>query len=187
MSGLIDIQIIGDSRDVHSRLEGMDRAFDPQRIAVWLVAGVDPILRRRTETRFASEGDEISGKWLSLRPFTVSERERHGFPGEHPINVRTGEMKRHLLDSPPRAAVHTLGASMWSPGEPGAGDTANKVRIAQQGGTTPEGRPVPPRPVLGIGLEDLEATLISLAVHIAANQPGMNAGSAGRIPVGFSR
>lgn len=183
-SGLIDVQILGDSRDVELRLMGMNRAFDSERIAAWLVAGVDPLLRRRTEERFASEGDDISGKWQSLAPATAVIREGKGFPGEHPINVRTGEMKRHLLDSPPRVAVHGIGATLWSPGDEGAGDVANKVKTAQLGGVTPEGRPVPARPVLGVGPQDLEAVLISLAIHIASNQSGVGAG-ANRIPVGF--
>lgn len=183
-SGLIDIQIIGDARDAEMRLAGMHRAFDSERLAAWLVAGVDPLLRERTEERFASEGDEISGKWESLKPYTVRERESKGFPGEHPINVRTGALKRHLLDTPPRFAIHSLGATLWSPGDDGNAKTANKVRIAQQGGTTPEGHVVLARPVLGIGVRDLEAVLVALAIHIAANQSGVG-GNARRIPVGF--
>lgn len=171
-SGLIDIQILGDSRDVAARLEGMERAFSNERIAAWMVAGLDPLLRRRTAERFESEGDDISGKWESLRPNTVARRKADHFPGEHPINVRTGAMKRHLLDDMPRIAIHTLGATMWSPGSDGGSETASKVKTAQAGGTTPEGRPVPARPVLGVGPVDLEAALISLSIHIASNQPG---------------
>lgn len=182
-SGLIDIQIIGDSRDVARRLMGMDRAFQADRMAAWLVTGVDPLLRQNTDRNFGSESFD-GEPWQSLKPYTVSERERHGFPGEHPINVRTGQMKRHLLDDPPRIAVQTLGATLWSPGDEGSGTTAKKVKIAQMGGTTPEGHHVPARPVLGVGPEDLEAVLISLAIHIASHQSGVG-GNARHIPVGF--
>lgn len=176
--GLLDVEILGDSRDIETRLAGMQRAFANDQMALWLVAGVDPILRHRTAERFADEGDDISGKWQSLKPYTVDERKRTGFPGEHPINVRTGSLKKHLLESPPRVATHTLGATMWSPGGDGGGDTANKVKIAQQGGKTPEGWPVPARPVLGVGPMDLEVVLLSLAVHIARHQPGASGGTA---------
>ncbi len=174
-SGMIDVQILGDSRDVQTRLDGMAHAFSNEAIGAWLVAGVDPILRRRTEERFKSEGDDISGKWQSLTPYTVSDRESHGCSGEHPINVRTGEMKRHLLDDKPRIALHSLGATMWSPGPPSGGDVAKKVKVAQQGDPASN---TPARPVLGVGVEDLEAVLLSLGVHIAVNQPGASGGTA---------
>lgn len=179
-AGLIDVQILGSSRDVEMRLLGMQTAFSSEGMAAWLVAGVDPLLRRRTAERFESEGDDISGKWASLRPFTVEERKRHSFPGEHPINVRTGAMKRHLLDDMPRIAVHTLGATMWSPGSDGGSEVAQKVKTAQLG--DPATNTVA-RPVLGVGPMDLEAVLISLSLHIASHQPGMGGGGAGGIPI----
>lgn len=171
-SGLIDIEITGDTRDVEMRLIGMEKAFEDFELADWLTAKVDPILRARTAARFESEGDAISGKWQSLAPWTVKERERTNFPGEHPINVRTGEMRRHLLGTFPRTSFHSLGVTMWSPGTDGGSTTAKKVKIAQQGGETPEGHPVPARPVLGVGPEDLELVLVTLGHHIASFQPG---------------
>lgn len=168
-TGLVDVQIIGDSRDVQMRLDALGDAFESQAIAAWLMVGLDPLLRRRTAERFDSEGDDISGKWQSLQPFTVSDRQAHGFPGEHPINVRTGSMKKHLLDDPPRVAIHTLGATMWSPGGDGGPKTAKKVKTAQEGDPATN---TPARPVLGVGVVDLEAALISLAGHISSRQPG---------------
>lgn len=183
-SGLIDIQITGDSRDVEMRLMGMQRAFESERVAAWLVAAVDPYLRAKIDYSFGKETDPEGEPWLPLSPATVAIRQGKHFSGQHPINVRTGQMKRHLLDTPPRIAITTLGATMWSPGDTGSPETAKKVKTAQLGGQTPEGRNVPARPVLGVGPEDLETILIYLAIHIASYQPGVGAG-ASMIPIGF--
>lgn len=168
-AGLIDIQIVTDARDAELRLSAMGRSFSDTQIMAWLMAGVDPILRARTEARFEAEGDDVSGKWASLKPYTVDQRRSQGFPGEHPINVRTGAMKKHLLDDPPRVVPHTLGVTMWSPGSDGGPKTAQKVKTAQMGD---EKSHTVARPVLGAAVEDLEAVLLSLAGHIALGQPG---------------
>lgn len=166
---LVDIQILGDSRDISRRLAGLDLAFASENIAAWLVAGVDPLLRQKTEQVFASEGEALGQKWQDLTPFTVQDRKNHGFPGEHPINVRTGQMKKHLIDAPPRIAIHSLGATMWSPGNNPSGKLGKKIQTAQQGDPSVH---TPARPVLGVDTTDLEIVLLALSVHIASKQPG---------------
>lgn len=174
MTGLVDIEIIGDSRDAERRLMALQHSFSDTEMMKWLAAGVDPIIRGRIEALFDNEGSIGGGTkpWAPLAAGTVEIRKSKGFPGEHPINQRTGSMKRHLLDDPPRVVPHSVGVTMWSPGSEGSGDVPNKVRVAQQGGTTPEGSRVPARPVLGVDIVDLEIILLSLAGHIAAGQPG---------------
>lgn len=53
---------------------------------------------------FAFEGvPTIVGEgnnWKELSWFTIQEREHAGFPGRHPINERTGDMKDALTHSP---------------------------------------------------------------------------------------
>jgi hypothetical protein len=49
-------------------------------------------LLQRFRTRFTSEGGRT--KWIALKHSTVLGRIREGFGGEHPILVRTGELKR---------------------------------------------------------------------------------------------
>jgi hypothetical protein len=158
----VDVEILGDTRQVDNILRSLYGAFEDQTLA-WdfLQDYVDPVLRKRTEERFQGEGDDVSGPWLPLAPATVLRR-----GSAHPINVRTGQMKRYLLDEPPDIVTHSLGATMWSPGRTGSRELQSKVGTAQQGGTTPEGRPVPPRPVLGVNENDAELILIEAAKYI---------------------
>lgn len=164
---VVDIEIFGDSRAVDNMLRSLYNAFGDEMIATeFLEAAVDPLLRKSIEERFASEGDAASGPWAPLAEATVARREAAGFPGAHPINVRTGAMKRHLVDDPPKIVPHSLGATMWSPGSPGDAQMQSKVRTAQMGGVTPEGSSVPARPVLLVGPNDLEAIMVALAGYL---------------------
>lgn len=160
---LVDIEILGDSRQVDNMLTSIANAFDDQMIAYdFLRDHVDPMLRRRTADRFASEGDEMSGPWAPLADATVRIR-----GSAHPINVRTGAMRGHLVNTPPRIVTHSLGATMWSPGPSGSVEMDKKVKTAQIGGQTPEGRNVPPRPVLGVDERDAELVLVEMAQYLA--------------------
>lgn len=172
--GYIDVQIVGDSRTVENALRGMEEAFDDRNMAFVFLGGmVDPYLRERIERRFAGEGDDVVGQWAPLAQSTIQMRQDQGFGGAHPINERTGVMKRHLLDAPPDTVPHSLGATMWSPGRAVSASTGRKIRTAQSGGTTPEGRFVPPRPVLGVGVQDLETVLVLLGQYMGRFQaPG---------------
>lgn len=169
--GLMEITIRGDSRQVDNILRGMENAFQDVNIANdFLKDWVDPILRRRTESRFGTEGDDIVGAWQELAPATVQIRQDAGFPGSHPINERTGAMKRFLLDAPPDVVAHSIGATMWSPGRGVPAGVAKKIKTAQAGGSTPDGRNVPARPVLGVGPVDLEAIMVAMAKYIEKYQ-----------------
>ena len=46
---------------------------------------------------FQNEGSG-SGTWAALRPRTVKDRLRRGFPGEHPILVRTGLYRSRWIE-----------------------------------------------------------------------------------------
>jgi hypothetical protein len=171
---VVDIEIFGDSRAVDNMLRSIYNAFSDELIATeFLAETVDPLLRSSIEERFAAEGDAASGPWAPLADATVAIRESQGFPGAHPINVRTGAMKRHLVDDPPRVSVHSLGATMWSPGTPGSPDMQKKMTTAQTGGPR-----TPARPVLLVGPDDLETMMVALAgylgKHVAAGGATVN-------------
>jgi hypothetical protein len=160
----VDIEIMGDTRQVDNMLRSLYTAFEDDNLGYdFLQDYVDPILRQTTEQRFASEGDAVSGPWAPLAPATVNMRGGRA----HPINVRTGAMKQYLVDSDPDISVHSLGATMWSPGKTGSKKLQDKVRIAQEGGTTPTGRPVPARPVLGAGEQDLARIMVAMSMYLA--------------------
>lgn len=118
-----------------------------------------PWLQRRISRRFASEGDEVTGKWAELMHTTGMIRSSQGYPAWHPINQRSGRLRRWLTSSfritPGYGVVVTL---------PGNGSPLDmeKLTIAQKGGYSRKrvgsragpNRPAPARPVLGLGKAD---------------------------------
>jgi len=135
-----------------------DRMFDfltAKMSNVGLVAfmrdDVRPYLNERARARFAGEGDGVTGSWMPLRPATVGMREKAGFPGEHPINVRTGKMRRFVTESQGTVFAGTYGAVAFSTPRKTSGVMADKLRTAQEGDA--KTRTVA-RPVIGLGPED---------------------------------
>jgi hypothetical protein len=172
--GVADVEISGDSRAVDLMMAGLTRAFGPAAITYNLLQDrVYPILEERATERFQEEGDEVVGKWSPLKPYTQEQRAKGGFGPAGPINVRTGALKAHVLERPPDVVPNTLGGTLWFPKRGGAGKSLKKVQTAQMG--DPKTRTVP-RPVLGVGLQDMELILIAVGVHIAQNQHGVAGG-----------
>lgn len=156
-------------------VEGLITAFGEAAITYnFLQDRVYPILEERAERRFASEGDEMTGKWSPLTPFTQEMRAQGGFGPAGPINVRTGAMKRHILQREPEAIPMPTGGTLYFPKRGGAGKTLQKMRTAQQG---EKKSGTPPRPVVGVSVRDMELILVALAAHIAQNQNGAAMGS----------
>jgi hypothetical protein len=120
-------------------------------------------VRHRIEARFAMEGDDATGKWEQLAWMTQRIRAFQGFSPRHPINVRTGAMRRHLLTSFRINAMGGSGATLVVPGNDGNATMNAKVAMAQQGGWTRQSnrfggpnRHVPARPVLGVSERDAD-------------------------------
>lgn len=57
-------------------------------------------LARAERRQFKSEGNYGSAGWAPLAPRTVRERQRLGYGGEHPILVRTGDLRDSLTVRP---------------------------------------------------------------------------------------
>ena len=164
--GKMDVDVTGDQRTVELMMQGMDRAFDPVNITYNLLSDrVYPILEERAKARFANEGgEEVGGAWAALRPYTVEKR-----GSAHPINVRTGQMRDHILQREPDAMPNSLGGSLWFPKRGGSAKALAKVKTAQMGDE--KSRTVA-RPVLGVSAKDMELILVATALHIAQFQPG---------------
>jgi hypothetical protein len=128
-----------------------------------LALEVTPYLQNRARARFEMEGDDVSGPWAPLTDATVAIRESAGFPGDHPINVRTGEMERFITGSRPTFAANP-DAMMIFPGQDPVGKTYYKVQVAQKGTDVP---PTPARPVIGIDEADLAYVLATIADEIS--------------------
>lgn len=162
--GGAQVDVVADTRTADIIMEGFLKAFDSQTVTSELLVGrVYPLLQGRARARFASEGDDVSGAWAELRPYTQKERAKGGFGPRGPINVRTGQLRSHVIDRPPDADPNTLGGTLWFPKRGGVGKAIEKVRVAQSGSKKPR---TPPRPVLGVNEQDMELIMLQAAYHI---------------------
>ena len=152
MPAYIDFQLVGDASEVYKMLDHLDTCFSSAGLEVFMAQRIAPFFRQRAELRFVGEGDDTTGPWAPLAASTVAIRQGMGFPGEHPINIRTGDLYDYITKGR-GTIVHE-----------GAGDTAlhfpqaeapsaklSKKLIGAQMGTTK----APARPVLAVGETDL--------------------------------
>lgn len=164
-SSSASIQITVDESDVERLLRNVGDALDTVGIYAFLHSSVGPWLRERAENRFANEGDDVVGNWEPLSPATNLMRADQGFPPEHPINHRTGELERYITRSGWDIMTSpTLSVLKFPGGPPPGGELANKVRTAQAGSFNPA---TVPRPVLGLNEADLAFTLAAMATFIS--------------------
>lgn len=163
----IAISISGDDSGVQAMLEAVDTALNPVAIVSFLGGVVQPWIRKRASERFTQEGDDVSGAWAPLEVTTQQIRESLGFPGAHPINRRTGELEAFMTENQGILSSSGIEASLTYPGGEPTGELRNKVKVAQSGGQQPGYRPTPPRPVIGLGEQDLAFVLLALTEHVA--------------------
>lgn len=168
MSGQLSIK--ADTSDVERMLKNLVEVTSPIGMTVWMETVMEPWLQARVRSRFGTEGDDVSGQWLPLRPYTQMVRSQSGYGAEHPINIRTGELLRYLDSSDAGIVAIPSGTQMTYPGVSAGGSLAEKLSTAQVG--SPDGR-TPARPVLGLSLYDLQQALITLSafVQAGANKP----------------
>lgn len=161
--GMVQFDVEVDDTDVTQMLTRFDHVLSPINLSEFLRRYADPWFTGRALSRFRNEGDDVVGKWAPLKPYTVDARESAGFPGQHPINHRTGEMERYIASG---ARTFTVGAQQASMRLPGKGNANfnKKLEVAQHG--TPYPATVA-RPVLGMNERDLSVMLQSLSLWIA--------------------
>jgi len=150
------------------RLEGL---LSPVGMAFFMNTEVGPYLRARAASRFAREGDDVSGQWEPLKPVTQLIREENpDWPvgPTHPINKRTGELEHYITHSTPETWPTTVGATTQYPGRPPSGELAEKVETAQRGRVSPS---TVPRPVLGVNETDI--LFVMTRLHFWISGPGV--------------
>lgn len=59
---------------------------------------ISAAVRQGWAENFAGERSGDGRSWAALKPFTVRERILRGYPGAHPILVRTGHLRASLLN-----------------------------------------------------------------------------------------
>lgn len=124
---------------------------------------VDPYLRRRIANRFLAEGDDVSGHWHPLTRATELIRARQGFPPQHPINVRTRQMKDFLISTPSQVRSSGPEVILTHPPPIASGEINRKIATAQGGKANP---PTPARPVIGVNENDLLYITSSLTAYL---------------------
>lgn len=167
--GMVNVVMEVRPQQVMDMLSKLNTSLDPVNIAVWMAATVQPWMEGRAKNRFASEGDDVSGKWLPLKPATQNFRRnmQPPVPPEHPINVRTHELINFITGSPEQIVPHAAGATLTFPGRRPFGELKKKVETAQVGRDYPA---TDPRPVIGVNEKDLLAVLTDLSIYISVGQ-----------------
>lgn len=174
-TAFIDFDIVGNERGVQAMLERLDSALSPVGLAAFLNLGVGPWVKQRAADRFASEGDDVSGKWAPLQESTIEIREHAGFEGAHPINKRTGELEAYITEGQIGITAGPGFASMRYPDNPPATKSLKqKVETAQRGRSNPN---TVARPILGLNERDLAQVVTMLAFHVQGTGVTRGAGS----------
>lgn len=159
------VALVGDSVGVSRMIAYLQIKLSNQGMMGWLAGAVNPFIRQRAQQRFDSEGDDASGRWTPLEESTHRWREFMGVPPDHPINVRTGEMESYITQSMAAIMPEAGGVILRYPGKPPSSRLGEKVKTAQMGKPKPS---TPARPVLALGMKDMNFTLGSLALYIQA-------------------
>ena len=163
-SGGASIAVTVDHRQVDRMLLNLNDALSVVGMYHFLDKSVGPWLQGRAQDRFAGEGDDVVGKWAPLEPATNTLRRAAGFPEEHPINRRTGELERYIVGGGWDVTASTTLSVLTYPGGPEpSGTLGDKMRTAQQGAATP---PTVPRPVVGVNEADLAFVLGAMATYV---------------------
>lgn len=136
----------GDTRGLDRLFVGLDVTLD----GVLAVMGEPAVLRTiREQFRLNFEGEKGRRPWPALAPRTVAERRRLGYGGAHPILVRTGALRQHVLRTPAQTRRVGSGAELRIAPSPSVNGVP-KYRVLARGGRTPSGGRIPPRPMVVI-------------------------------------
>lgn len=156
-------------------LGAVEAALTAQSLETWLVGDVHTYLSEEIGLRFAYEGDKKSGNWPALADATNRIRESQGFPGQTPINIRTGQL-RDWVTTHYDVMPEGEGATLLIPGDPPTTTLATKLETAQLGrpdNVIPGYAPTPPRPILALDETDAAVILESLNRHLIGSLAGM--------------
>lgn len=161
---MIETTVFTDASSVERLLRAGMVAVSPASMMGWLAGPMTEGIQQRANERFLAQGDETTGPWEPLRDTTLMFRDAQGF-GPAPINVRTGELERYITDSPGGVISTGQGATLVYPGDaPDNKYLTRKVVTAQQGWPGGANKAsTPARPVLALGMPDMEYALVSLA------------------------
>ncbi len=160
-----EIRVNVNSREVERMLEKVQDSLSPTGLDSFFNQRLAPFFRRRVSDRFAGEGDDASGEWAPLSNATVKIRESMGYPGAHPINVRSGSMKEFLEKAQGQTFPSEGATTFVFPGRSPGGKISERILNAQTGENGRE-KKNPVRPVLAVNPVDLEYAMYALMGYI---------------------
>jgi len=121
------------------------------------------VFREIARQAFGTEGaSTASGAWAPLKPATVKDRERKGFPGAHPILQRTQRLMRSLTD----LTGDTI--NVQTPTYLGIGSATPYVAYHQS--TAPRTR-LPRRAIIDLTEDDKHELFLPLRRYVTGNDP----------------
>ncbi len=140
----VGVTVDVDHRESDLLLRAIEQTLMGFNLFRYLVDHMQPYIRARTAARFRGEGDDASGAWAPLLEVTNDIRDHYGFPREHPINRRTGELEAFMLTGVIDQSFTPDSAVMHYPGTPPTRALREKLKTAQQGRARPRtvARPV---------------------------------------------
>lgn len=166
MVQVVPVSYIMVKNTVTGMLRQMEFAVSDTGLQAFMRNQVDTYLRQRADQRFRSEGDAaVGGTWDPLKESTEWFRRRQGFPAQHPINQRTGELREFVTKTPGSVAGVAGGFQLTLPGETPTGELYDKLATAQQGRGNPA---TEARPVLGIDMIDGVSIGVALIEYMFA-------------------
>lgn len=157
-----------EDESVRRVFSALDRALDSASLAFWMQAEAQPHVDERARKRFESEGDDVSGRWAALAPYTIEDRLRQQFP-EGPILHRTGELEDYIVNNPGSMQIDPSGVTFETPNPTGDPVLNAKMNTAQYGYPP---RNIPQRAIVGMNQSDAETLLNSLTNTIQAALEG---------------
>lgn len=159
-----------DAKSVQKKLNAAANAIEPQAISYFNNVVVTQLLQLYAAERFRGEGTTNGvgtsvGKWAPLRPYTQDERERLGFPRQHPINKRTGELKDWITGSAGMQVAQEL--FIWPARMPPNNSSLHFAYACAQTGRKTSA-PHPPRKIAAVGQYEAETFSQMLGRRVTA-------------------
>lgn len=163
MALLIDMQIIGDSVASRMMCRTLFAKLEPGPLAGFLLSTVEPIVKHETADNFVGEHDPKGNPWAPLSPVTIADRIARGY-AEGPIQYRSGEMYGFFNAAKGNINATQIGTALTWPGKPPTDEKLFWKVASAQGGNSVSG--APPRPVLGLSLQDGEKIMMGLFEYV---------------------
>lgn len=159
-----------DAKGVKAKIDAAFKAIEPQAISYFNNVVVAQLLQLYAKQRFKGEGltggaGTSVGKWDPLRPYTMDDRERLGFPRERPINVRTGGLKDWITGAAGMQVAQEL--FIWPAKMPPNNSSMHFAYACAQTGRVRSG-PHAPRKIAAVGQYEAETFTQMLGRRVTA-------------------